>query len=92
MTLSSLQPLSGFKILITRPAEQSESLTQLIMEAGGEVVSVPLLAIEPLDDLRPAASLLNSTIPWDWLIFISTNAVRVAFSMAEWHQKDLSGR
>ena len=90
MTLSSLQPLSGFKILITRPAEQSESLTQLIMEAGGEVVSVPLLAIEPLDDLRPAASLLNSTPPWDWLIFISTNAVRVAFSMAEWHQKDLS--
>ena len=90
MTLSSLQPLSGFKVLITRPVDQSASLHQLIIEAGGDVVSAPLLAIEPLEDLRSATSLLNESPPWDGLIFVSANAVRVAFSMAEWHERDLS--
>ena len=43
--------LLGLVVLITRPAAQAEALAQKIMAAGGEPVSLPMQAIEPLPDL-----------------------------------------
>lgn len=62
--------LSGVKVLVTRPAAQAEHLCSLITAAGGEAVRFPVMAIEPV------AAELPELARYDWLIFISANAVR----------------
>jgi uroporphyrinogen-III synthase len=61
--------LTGVSVLVTRPAAQSDELCKRIVAMGGEAISFPVIAIEPIADIaaQPAH---------DWLIFISANAVR----------------
>lgn len=62
-------PLAGLQVLVTRPALQAENLCQRIVSLGGEVLRLPVLAIEPRATALP-------TTAYDLLIFISTNAVQ----------------
>jgi uroporphyrinogen-III synthase len=70
------KPLSGLRIVITRPREQARALAQLIDEAGGQSIIAPLMEILPLADTQP----LNDTVAhlnnFNLAIFISPNAVR----------------
>lgn len=78
-----MRPLTGFTVLVTRPAGQAGGLCELITEAGGEAIQAPLLSIAPIE--APAAlALLNPSIAWDWLIFVSANAVRFAAALGGW--------
>ena len=61
-------------VLNTRPAHQSQHLTQWIEQKGGSVVSFPLLEIEPLIFSLP------KKIKPDYFIFLSQNAVDNFFS------------
>ena len=81
MTSRVIEPLAGMTVLVTRPAGQGEGLAQLITAAGGRAVQAPLLRIAPSGDSSAAASLLNSPESWDWLIFVSANAVRFALGL-----------
>lgn len=64
--------LNGKKVLVTRPDNQSDQLTKMIEQAGGEAISFPVIAIEFI-----AASQWwqDSILQQDWLIFVSRNAV-----------------
>ena len=64
-----LPPLTGLRVLVTRPALQAEALCQRITSLGGEVSRLPVLAIEPRTTTLP-------TTAYELLIFISTNAVQ----------------
>lgn len=64
-----LPPLTGLRVLVTRPALQADALCQRITSLGGEVARLPVLAIEPRTIDVP-------TLAYDLLIFISTNAVQ----------------
>jgi uroporphyrinogen-III synthase len=77
-------PLAGVTVLATRPAEQAGGLSALIEAAGGRVLRWPLLEIEPTGSDSPAAELLNRPDDWDWLIFVSANAVRCARALGGW--------
>lgn len=66
-------PLNGLGVLVTRPAHQAEGLCQLIEAAGGRPLRFPALAIQPTE--RPDAARALFAQPWDWLLFISANAV-----------------
>jgi len=78
-------PLAGKRIVITRPAGQSEQLARLLREAGGEPLVVPAIEIRPLEDPAPFHALARRLADFDLAIFVSRNAVRSAFGM-------LSGR
>ena len=84
MTAHAIAPLSGMTVLVTRPAGQGEALARLITEAGGKAVLAPLLSIASPLDPSLAAGLLNASEPWNWLIFISANAVRFALGFDGW--------
>jgi uroporphyrinogen-III synthase/uncharacterized protein HemX len=71
-------------VLVTRPDGQADGLAHLINEAGGQAVLVPLLSIAPPLNPSTAKSLLNAAEPWDWLIFISANAVRGVLGVDGW--------
>ena len=78
--MNSASPtLRNLKVLVTRPEAQQRVLNQAIAQHGGQCVSFPLLAIEPiaeqasLDRLRRQVENLDH---YDLLIFVSTNAAR----------------
>ncbi len=69
------KPLNGAHILVTRPAHQAEHLSLLIEEQGGVAVRFPTLAIVALDDTRTVQSTLSQLDKYQWLVFVSANAV-----------------
>ena len=62
-----IPPLTGLTVLVTRPAAQNPVLCATIERLGGEAISLPTIAIEPLQAIAAPAS--------DLVIFVSVNAV-----------------
>ena len=69
--------LHGAHVLLTRPALQAVKLSRRIQALGGEVLSLPLLEIEPILD-KPSIERIKTKImgldQYDIALFISTNA------------------
>ncbi|MGB3935889.1 MAG: uroporphyrinogen-III synthase, partial [Burkholderiales bacterium] len=74
-------PLSGKRIVITRPAGQAEPLARLVREAGGEPLLVPAIEIRPLEDAAPFHALAQRLEDFDLAIFVSRNAVKSALAL-----------
>ncbi len=68
------QPLAGVTVAITRPADQAQALSAGVQAAGGQVMLYSLIEIVGLDDLSGYRQQLQQG-PFDWVIFISSNAV-----------------
>lgn len=74
-------PLTGLRILVTRPAHQADGLCERIAAAGGTAVRLPTLEIAPVADAQAAREALEVGAAADWLIFTSTNAVAHALAL-----------
>ena len=70
-----MQPLEGLRIVVTRAAEQSESLAGRLRELGAEVILLPLIGIAPPSDPDPLRRAAESCDTYDWIVFTSSNAV-----------------
>lgn len=75
-------PLSGLRILVTRPREQATLLVQHIAQQGGQPVLFPLLEISPPTDPQPLRDAVARLDQFDLAIFISPNAVRYGMQAA----------
>jgi uroporphyrinogen-III synthase len=67
--------LNGARVLVTRPAHQAENLCRLIEQHGGVAVRLPTLEIVDCDDLLAIQETLTHLESFQWLIFVSVNAV-----------------
>ncbi|MFL2556347.1 MAG: uroporphyrinogen-III synthase, partial [Gammaproteobacteria bacterium] len=65
-------------ILITRPIDQADYLSRLILDNDGISVKFPTIDIRPLDKTKELIMNFNKIKDSDILIFVSRNAVRVA--------------
>lgn len=72
------KPLTGFGIVITRPTDQAQTLSQSIQAAGGEAFHFPLIEIAALDDTNAFTQTIAQLDQFDFVIFISSNAVQNA--------------
>ena len=70
--------LQGRGIAVTRPVAQADKLTGLITACGGNPISFPLLAIDPLTHYSAFEQQLIKLRHFDWAICISSNAVQQA--------------
>jgi uroporphyrinogen-III synthase len=70
--------LAGARVLVTRPAHQAENLSRLIEEHGGTPIRFPALAIVASDYSGAAKAQMNHPDNFQWLVFISANAVNFA--------------
>jgi uroporphyrinogen-III synthase len=68
--------LNNLGVAITRPVNQAKKLTQLIEAAGGSVISFPLIQITALDDYTQFEQTISTIADYDWIVFISSNAVQ----------------
>jgi len=70
------RPLFGKRILVTRAREQAGSFTQLLEEAGAEVVEFPTIVILPPEEWAPLDQAIARLREYQWLVFTSANGVR----------------
>lgn len=71
-------PWRGRRIVVTRPAAQSEALCAAIRARGGEPLCFPLLVIEPATDCGELAAIAPRLDAFDIAFFVSPNAVAYA--------------
>ncbi|MEL7586058.1 MAG: uroporphyrinogen-III synthase [Prolixibacteraceae bacterium] len=62
--------LKGATIILTYPENDQYELSQILQEAGAVVLSMPMIAIEPIP-----FKLKKDIATYDWLVFTSKNAV-----------------
>lgn len=72
--------LANIGVAITRPINQAKKLTQLIQNAGGNVIAFPLIEITALDDYTAFEQLIADINAYNWILFISSNAVENSLS------------
>jgi uroporphyrinogen-III synthase len=69
-------PLAGKEILITRAAEQSDSLCRELESRGARPVLHPLIRFGPPQDFAPLDAAIRGLQRYDWLFLTSQNVVR----------------
>ena len=75
---SAQNSLNGKRILVTRPEQQNVVLTQLIEQHGGQAIVFPTLEIVSIENTPSVKQQLENFKSYQWLIFISSNAVNFA--------------
>lgn len=75
--VGSLQgaPLSGRRVVITRPRHQSAAFAQRIKRLGGQVLEFPTIEIAPPENYGPLDKAIAEVEKYDWIIFTSANGV-----------------
>ena len=73
------KPLFGKRVLVTRAAEQSESLAQALRERGAATFELPMIRIEPPSDPSQLSAAVASVDDYAWIVFTSQNGVRAFF-------------
>jgi uroporphyrinogen III methyltransferase/synthase len=69
------RPLSGRRILVTRPREQAADLVEQLEALGAEAIEAPMIRIAPPEDPTPLAEAAVQPDAFDWIVFTSPNAV-----------------
>jgi uroporphyrinogen-III synthase len=67
--------LAGRLVVVTRARQQSAALAELLEAAGGRVLAVPTITIEPPDSWEPLDGALARLPGYDWVVFTSVNGV-----------------
>jgi uroporphyrinogen III methyltransferase/synthase len=70
------RPLFGKRILLTRPADRTDTLWQPLTELGAECLLQPAIEIAAPEDWRPVDAALARLGEFDWLVFSSVNGVQ----------------
>jgi uroporphyrinogen III methyltransferase/synthase len=70
------RPLFGVRVLVTRPAEQTEPLLRHLTELGADVLVQSAIEIAPPEDWGPLDRALAQLPTYDWLVFASANGVQ----------------
>lgn len=68
--------MAGRRVLVTRAAGDSAELRTRLENLGAEVIELPLIAIEPLDDTARLDQAVANLKDYDWVAFTSRHAVQ----------------
>ena len=68
--------LAGKRVVITRPALQSETLVNALTERGATAIVRPFIAFSDPEDFQPLDKAISEVGQFDWLMFTSGEAVR----------------
>lgn len=78
MQVTSAKPLSGMRVLVTRPIQQSRTLSEKLRRLGATPVELPTIEIVPVEDTDSLDRALQSLGEYDWVIFTSVQGVNSA--------------
>lgn len=72
-------PLSGRRVVVTRPKGQAQVLVKALEKAGAEVLRMPLIEIGPVANEEAKHAVFSELWQFNWIIFTSANGVRFFF-------------
>ena len=72
-------PLAGYKVLVTRPRDLISSMASKLRLLGAEVLELPAIRTEPLQDQRELYHAFEELEQYQWIAFTSPTGVRVFF-------------
>jgi uroporphyrinogen-III synthase len=75
--------VKGWRLLLTRPAEESQILAQTLAEVGVYSASLPLLEIEPLPVSEANRSIIYDLAAYCAVIVVSKPAARLGLAMLD---------
>ena len=81
--MHNLDSLSGKTIIVTRPLAQARNICTLLEQYQATVVHFPVISITPANNITAAKKVLSDFSNYNSVIFISTNAVHYAMSLAK---------
>lgn len=70
-----MDTLAGKQIIVTRSAHQAASFSAQLAMLGADVKELPVVALKPPDDFSQLDRAISNIGLYDWLIFVSSNAV-----------------
>jgi uroporphyrinogen-III synthase len=73
------KPLSGRRVVLTRPTGSSADWRERLLARGAEVVELPLIKVSKAVDLNTLAEVLQEFGAYEWVIFTSANGVKYFF-------------
>ncbi|MDD7740353.1 MAG: uroporphyrinogen-III C-methyltransferase [Lachnospiraceae bacterium] len=82
-------PLSGYKIVVTRPEGRSGKMSDLLRKMGAEVLELPAIATKPIPDNESLKEAIREIDRYQWIAFTSPYGVRVFFDALLNEKKDL---
>lgn len=75
------KPLFGKRVVVTRTRKQAGILSEQLRRLGADVFELPTIRIEPPENLKEFAELVQDAHTYDWLIFTSPNGVEAFFEI-----------
>lgn len=72
--------LAGKRIVVTRPEEQALSFIERLKKLGADVLAFPTIKIQEPDDFKPLDQALDRLDSFQWIVFTSTNGVKIFFN------------
>lgn len=72
--------MSPWRLLLTRPADECEALAAALAEAGVHSASLPLMAIEPVDETAAQRAVLQALAAYCAVIVVSKPAARLGLA------------
>ncbi len=78
-----MRELDGIGVLVTRPEAQASHLTRALAAAGATVFHLPTLDTRPRTGFAPLRASLGPIDRYDWIVFMSANAVRHGSALLE---------
>lgn len=87
--MNGLTSLAGKRVVVTRARSQASELCRLIEERGGTAYEFPVIRLAWPEDLAPLDEAIGRLGEYDWLIFTSTNGVKLFFERMMHNKVDL---
>lgn len=82
-------PLAGWKVLVTRPKNMISKTAAGLREKGAEVLELPAIRTEALEDKTLIREALDRIGDYQWLVFTSPTGVEVFFREMQDYGKDI---
>ncbi len=77
------RPLFGKRVLVTRSRNQASVLSEMLSREGAWPLEVPTIEIQSLEEYAELDAALSKLPDYDWVVFLSTNAVEAVFERLE---------
>ncbi len=85
------RPLFAKRIVVTRARSQASELSKRLEQLGAEVIELPTIRIQPVEDPTALQQVIAELASFDWIVFTSTNAVDAFFGALEKSGLDARG-
>ncbi|HEY8429271.1 MAG TPA: uroporphyrinogen-III C-methyltransferase [Sandaracinaceae bacterium] len=82
------KPLFGTRVLVTRPAHQTDELSTMLRDEGADPICVPAIRILPPSDRAPLERAVANAGAYRWVVFTSANGVAAFFDEVDRQDKD----